>query len=332
MGITFLTPYAAVFAAAAVVPLHVFVRRQLRGRRIRAALGLAHPPVWGRIPLALALALVPALVGVAAAQPVLERARTLPERTDVEAFVVIDTSRSMLASARSGARTRFERARAAAAELRRSFPEVPVGLASLESVALPYLFPTTSQAVFDATLADSLFLEATVTHDPAVTTSLGALAAVPRTNYFAPSAKSRVLVVFTDGETLPMDRRLARAFARRPPIRVLFVHLWEESERIYTTGAPEPGYRPDPASGDLLSQAASLVGGRVFGEDDLGRLRAAMRSHLGDGPTRPRMLEGQRVALMPYVTLGLLLPLALLLWRRNLSFARGAFKGGMAGA
>ena len=59
---------------------------------------------------AVALAAVPVLLGIAAAQPVLETTHVVPERTDVEAYVVIDVSRSMLAAAGPGEPTRFERA------------------------------------------------------------------------------------------------------------------------------------------------------------------------------------------------------------------------------
>ncbi len=39
---------------------------------------------------------------------------------------------------------------------------------------------------------------------------------------------------------------------------------------------------------------------------------------LGDGPTRARVLEGERRTLMPYATMLALLPLGFVLLRRNL--------------
>ena len=59
-----------------------------------------------------------------------------------EVVVVLDTSRSMLASASPGAPTRFERAVGFGAALRSRVGDVPFGLASFTDRVLPHLFPT----------------------------------------------------------------------------------------------------------------------------------------------------------------------------------------------
>jgi hypothetical protein len=59
------------------------------------------------------------------------------------------------------------------------------------------------------------------------------------------------------------------------------------------------------------------VGGRVVDESDLGAVQGAAEEFFGSGPTKARPFEGERVALMPYVTLAAFLPLAFVLWRRN---------------
>jgi hypothetical protein len=56
----------------------------------------------------------------------------------------------------------------------------------------------------------------------------------------------------------------------------------------------------------------------VVSEDELGEVRDAARRFLGSGPTSDRSVEGERLALMPYLTLVAFVPLAFLLWRRNL--------------
>ena len=318
MGISLLTPLAGLLAVAAVVPLAVFAGRERRTARIRRALSLAPSSARSRLPVAVALALIPVLLGVAATQPVLERSRSLPERSDAEAFFVVDTSRSMLASASAGAPTRYERAAAAVRELQLELPEVPVGLASITSRVLPHLLPTTDTRVLDATLRESMGVD----RPPAATfvelaTSLGSLADVPRGNYFSPLAEKRLLVVFTDGETQEVGRDLAGPFARRPRIETVFVRFWAAGERIYETGAAESGYVPLPSGGPRLERARALVGGRVFDESELGEVRAAATRFLGPGPTRSRDIEGRRLALMPYLTLAAFAPLAFLLWRRN---------------
>lgn len=318
MEVSFLTPAAALFGLSVLVPLLVVAGRERRLREIRRELGLPQPRRSSQVAFVAGVALVPLLLALAATQPVLEDARVQDERADAEIIVVLDTSRSMLAAAENGAPTRFERARRIALRVHEYLPEVPLGLASMTDRALPHLFPTTDGRVIAATLDDSLAVDRppAARYSP-LATSLNSLAAIPRTNFFSPSAQRRVLVVLTDGEADEIDPSLVRAFRRDPRIDVLFVRLWNGAERIYETGVPETGYRPDPTLRTRLAQAASLAGGRVFGENDVGELIAATRSSLGSGPTRPRALEGERRALMPYLTLAAFLPLALILWRRN---------------
>lgn len=265
-----------------------------------------------------AVALVPLLLALAATQPVLGEARAHDERTDAEIVVVLDTSRSMLASAANGAPTRFERARSLTLRLQASFAAVPLGLASMTDRVLPHLFPTTDRRVVATTLNDTMAVD----RPPAarfapLATSLNGLGAVPRTNFFSPSATRRLLVVLTDGEADAVDPSLARAFRREPRTHVVFVRLWEAEERIYETGFPEAGYRPNRDLGSRLDEASSLVGGRIVAEGAFAQLRAAADDVLGSGPSRRRELEGERLALMPYITLAALLPLAFVLWRRN---------------
>ena len=324
MGVSFLTPAAGIFAISTLVPLAVFLGRERRAREIRAALSLPRPSWKRRAPLALSLALVPGLLGVAAAQPVFDDTRTRAERTDAQVFFVLDTSRSMLASAGPRAETRLERARQAAVALQRALPEIPVGLAVLNQGMFPYVFPTTDSRVIDAVLADSIGIEGARPQRPStfvtstLTTSLGGLAVVPRANYFPPSAERRLLVVFTDGETKAAGPALARAFQRRPRIETIFLRFWDADERLYVTGVAEPGYVPNPAFGARLAEVSSIVGGRVFDEAELAAAQNAAEDFFGSGPTRARPFGGERVALMPYVTLAAFVPLAFLLWRRNL--------------
>jgi von Willebrand factor type A domain len=319
VDVKFLTPLAALFALAALLPLAVFLGRQRRAGAIRSTLGLAEPSRASRLPLALALAAVTGLLGLAAAQPVVEQSRSRPERTDAEAFVALDISRSMLAAADVEAPTRLDRARRLAVRLRDTLPEVPIGVVSLTDRVLPHAFPTTDRRVFVATIEDAVGIERPGPNlFSTVATSLGALASVPKLNYFSPTARKRLLVVLTDGETLPVRRDLARAFHVRPRIETILVQFWDADERIYATGVAEGGYRPLPGAEATLERVASLVGGRVFPEDDAREVGAAAREIVGEGKRRQRQLEGERLALMPYVTLAAALPLAFLLLRRNL--------------
>jgi len=323
-NVSFLTPVAGVFALSILLPLAAFLGRERRAGEIRSALNLPGSSRASRASIAASLAVVPVLLGLAASQPVIESERTRPERTDAEAFFVLDISRSMFASARRGSPTRLDRARKAVGSLQRSLPEIPAGLATFNETVLPYVLPTTDTRVIDATLADSLAIDGSGPPPlsefvvPELTTSVSALAAVPKANFFSPSAEKRLLVVLTDGETTEATDVLARAFQRRPRIQTIFVRLWDANERIYTTGVAETGYVPDPALTARLERASSLVGGRLFSEEQLGEVQEAAERILGSGPTRARDFGGERLALMPYVTLTAFLSLAFLLWRRNL--------------
>src|SRR5207249_11550657 len=99
---------------------------------------------------------LPALVAVAAAQPVVVRERMVQERADAQAFFVLDTSLSMRAAAGPGAPTRLARAKRLAMRLERTLGDVPVGIASMTDRSLPNLMPTTDQTLFDRTVEQAI--------------------------------------------------------------------------------------------------------------------------------------------------------------------------------
>jgi von Willebrand factor type A domain len=320
MELRFLTPLGAVFVVAALVPLGVLLLRERRARRVRQALRLRQTSLRDLLPVAVALAAVVGLLALAATQPIVETERTVEERTDAEAFVLVDVSRSMLASADAGSPTRLERARHVAEELRQRVPQVPIGLLSLTDRVLPHLFPTTDGTVFVATLEEALGIERP---PPALffstrATSLNALETIPARDFFRKTARRRLLVVLTDGESQDVTSDLRRAYSRRPPIETYLVHVWDAEEAIYETGVPERGYEPDSASARVVANVAGQVGGRVFAESETDELAAAAESFFGEGATRERVIEGDRRALMPFVTLAALFPLGFVLLRRNL--------------
>lgn len=314
----FLTPLAALVALAGLLPLAAFLGRERRARRVRETLGLSDPPPGPRRALLAALVAVPAFGGLAAAQPVIDRSKTVAERADAEALFVLDTSRSMAAAPGPSEPTRFDRARDIALEIRARLPEVPAGVASFTDRTLPHLFPTIDASSFRGTLARSVGVERPPPLQSYATlaTDFSALSAVAEGNLFSPSAGKRLLVVLTDGETRKVEPRLGDAL-RKAEIRTIFVHVWGADEGIFITSEPEAQYRPDPTSKSMLAQTAALVDGALFAEDDVGAAVARARAELGNGPTRPRR-QRDLLALMPYATLAAALPLGLVLRRRNL--------------
>lgn len=318
MEVSLLTPLGALFVLTALVPLAIYRRGEARARRTRSALGLAEPARSSRAAHVAVLVTLCGLLGLAATQPVVATTRTIPERTDAEVFIVLDTSRSMLASASPDAPIRIDRARDYALRIRDELPEVPVGVASMTDRLLPHLFPTTDRKVFAQTLESSIGIERPPPRIATVTvTSLDALAAAPKLSYFPPSIAKRVLVVLTDGETRPLEQDLARAFRRRPPIHTVFLHVWDDRERVYNAGIAEVGYTPDAGSREVLDSVAGRIDGEVFAEASAGEIAGAVRRLLGTGPTIDREHEGKRRSLMPYVTLAVVFPLGFVLRRRN---------------
>lgn len=264
--------------------------------------------------------LVAGLLALAAAQPVLSRVEPRRGRTDVEALVVVDITRSMRARDGLRGKTRFDRARAAAKVLRDGLPDVPFGLASLSDRVLPHLFPTTSLNAYTATVDRSLGIERPPPDRSGRgrATALAALSALSTQNFYGAAAKRRVAVVITDGETLPVDLGTLRG-RLLGRVTTLFVHVWGPDERVYRHRVPERAYRPDPLSRAALAEVARAVGGRAFAEDELGEAVAALDEAIGEGPSGPQGRELQSLELAPHAALATLAPLLFLLWRRNFS-------------
>lgn len=320
MSLTILTPVGAFLTLGVVVPLVALVRARRKAARVREGLGVRTP---GRrallVPLG-ALVAGAALLGLAAAQPVFEWTSDRRIRTDAEAFVVLDVTRSMLAQRDVDAPMRIERAKAAATAIRAALPEVRVGVASLTDRVLPHVFPTADQEVFAATIERSVGIERPPPRAAFATgaTSLSALATLRGLRYFTPTSKERVAIVLTDGESQPVaNARLGGLFRREPAIDVVLVHVWNEEERVYSRGVPEPQYLPDPSSRATLDRLAASTRGAVFTEHQVGAAAGAARELLGSGPTVVLGEQAGTLALAPYLAAAALLPFGLLLWRRD---------------
>ena len=318
LAVAFVSPWAGLVGFVAPVPLAALFLGARRSDRIAALLGLRPAP--GRVAVAAgAIIAVGVLVGAAAAQPVASSRAPRLVRADAEAWFVVDTSRSMLAARSPASPTRFERAERAAIALRARLPNVEAGIASFTDRAVPNLFPTSSQSAFAATALRALAIERPPP-GPAGTlrsSSFAGLGAIPRDEYFVPSAKRRIIVVLTDGETRPFDiRQAARPFG--PKYLVLFIGFWSPSERVYAPdGSPEP-YRPDAASRGDTERLVRAVHGASFDETQLDAAARAVHEFLGRGPTHRVGNAPKPVPLAPWLLAGALLPLGLLLWRRGL--------------
>ena len=320
MDFALLTPLGALLALGVVVPLLAlrFVRR--RATHVRGMLRLPEPTRVSRRVTVAALAGCGVLLGLAAAQPRIEWTSTRQVRTDAEAFVVLDTSRSMLARESPTAAIRYHRARRAALRFRDALSDVPFGIASLTDRLLPHLFPSPNEDVFIATLTRSIGIDRPPPQGHFVTTAtrLEALESVVLRRFFTPSARSRLLIVITDGESVPVaGASLGAAFQRPPGVDAVFLHVWDDDERVYAGSQIEPQYSPDPRARSILEAVAGAVGGEVFAEGNVDEAIAKARDFVGEGELEARGERRNRIALAPYLAGAVFLPLALLLWRRD---------------
>ena len=313
---TFLTPLGGLLVLAVVLPLAGLVLAERRVAAARALLRLARPP--GGVPRAtiVALAAVPVLLGLAVAQPALRAPETANVRTDAQAMFVLDTSRSMLASAGPGEASRLARAQRAAVRLRSAIDDVPAGVGTLTDRALPNLLPVADTAAFDATVERALGIERPPPQEVNVNaTTLAPLTELVTQGYYSTSARRKLLFVLTDGETRSYDvGAVGRSLRAGRGVSLILVHFWKPGERVYRpSGRPEAAYFPHQESRRELDRLAAAAGGASFGEDELAAAAARARSEFGSGKTASQGIRPHTIPLAPYVAAASLLPLAFLL-------------------
>lgn len=319
MDLGFLTPLAGLVAFAVILPLAAFARSEQRTAQVRSVLRLA-PPGGSRRQTIAAIVLLALLVGIGAAQPILEQTREHSARSDVQAFLLLDTSRSMLAASAPGEETRYDRAEAAARRFRESLPGLPIGIASLTDRVLPLVFPSANPDTFERVLSNSIAVDkpASRAADNTRASALDATAVVPDRNFFR-GTRRRLVLILTDAETQRLHPQRLQAQFVGSGIDTILVRIGRPTERIFgPDGGVEP-YVPDPGSAAAANEYVAAVGGRAFGEDELDEAIGAARDTIGTGRTTLQIEASDVRPLGPYVFLAALLPLSFLLWRRNVA-------------
>lgn len=318
MGVSFLSPWALAVGLLALAGVAVLVVSERRSRRLCGVLGLGARPIWSVGIDAAALLVLGLLLALAAAQPVVSEVRSTDGRTDAEAIVVFDITRSMLARESPAAATRLERARSVAKQLRARLADVPVGVSSLTDRLLPHLFPTVSTTAFTSTIDRAIQIERPPPERRASrATAFGALADLGRQGFFGAGARTRVAVVLTDGESIPFNLNELRAPLVSGRVSLYFVHLWSATERVFDARQQAERYRPSRTSRAVVERIAREVKGGVFAERQVEQALAALETKLGTGPVERRGRELRAVPLAPYAAAAALVPLALVLLRRN---------------
>jgi hypothetical protein len=321
MGVSFLTPLAGLFALTAAIPLAALLLMEGRTRRLRQIFSLATPKRRELVTAAIALALLPALVAVAATQPVVIHKQTLTERLDAQVMLVFDTSLSMSARRGPAAPTRLARAKQEARALIPRLGDIPVGMATMTDRVLPSLMPTTNIGVAFRTLDQSIWINQPPPSLPyqGRATPFQALVPVASDGLFAPDVRHPILVIFTDGEEHALPPFSSpESLAQQVAIPPLFVHVWAPTEHIYTHGHINPNYVPDPSSVRALTQFARVTHGKYFREGDMKGLLSAIRAEAGSKPATTLSLGYARIPLAPWFLLAGVVPLGFLFYRRNL--------------
>jgi hypothetical protein len=320
MGVSFLTPLAGLFALTAAIPLAALILMEGRMRRLRRFFSLATPRRRELVTTAVALAILPALVAVAATQPVVIHKRTLTERVDTQVFLLFDTSLSMSARGGPQAPTRLARAKQEARALIPQLGNIPVGIATMTDRVLPSMMPTTNVGVALRTVDQSVSIDQPPPslQYPGRATTLEALLPIASDHLFPPGVKHPILIIFTDGEEQPLPPFTSLdSLAQQVTIPPLFVHVWAPTEHIYEHGRIDLKYVPDPSSSRVLTQFAGFTHGQVFREGDLNGLLGAIHAEAGSKPATTTTLGYARIALGPWFLLAGVVPLGFLFYRRN---------------
>ena len=264
MAVSLLTPSGLLLALGVVLPLVVllFVRR--RARTVRRGVALVEPPSRAFVATVVAFARDRRCSSASPQRSPWSSRRGRSASEPTRRPSSSSTCRGRCSHGKTPARhAASTRAKTFAKTLRASLPEIRFGVASITDRTLPHLFPSADREVFDATVDRSLGIEQPPPRSSLaqLSTNLEALATIRSQRYFAPKSPKRLVVVLTDGETQPVSgARLASLFGRPPVTHVVFVHFWSRDERVFTEGAPEPQYRPEPV---LASRPRRARQGRV---------------------------------------------------------------------
>ena len=313
LDVVFLTPRDSLVGLAGVIPLAALVVGRARAARVRRRLHLPGGRAGFELLAGAAIVAIAALLGLAAAQPVLEHATERRVRTDAAALFVIDTSRSMQSSASPSAPTRLQRARVAALATRDLLSSIPAGVASITDRVLPLLLPSPDERVFDSVVTRALAADSPPPRDRnVVATTFNALRNIGPGNFFAGTARHRVVILLTDGESRQFDSAgVAAALRREPRIGLVVWRIGSEGDRFWSAdGTADPDFRPARSAPAAL-RALSEGGARPVA--DARAAATAARSLLGSGPEVGAGTLTGRTPLSPYAVAAALVPLAGLL-------------------
>ena len=126
-------------------------------------------------------------------------------------------------------------------------------------------------------------------------------------------------MIITDAESTTFNYTgVKKSFEARPRTAVVLVRIGGSGERVYgPDGLPESDYVPPPATGSTLKAFLDATRGRAFDEHQVGGAEHAAQAALGPGPTANLGSTSNRHDLAPWLVVAAVVPLGVVLRRRN---------------
>jgi uncharacterized protein (DUF58 family) len=243
-------------------------------------------------------------------QPVVRTQTSLRARTDAQAFVVVDTSRSMAAAPSLSGPSRLARAKRVALAVAPQLRDVPVGVATFTDRVLPNLFPTSDRAAFDSAVLSLAVEDPPPREVNTVATTLDALRQIATQGFFPQSVRKRAIVLITDGESRPFDPAVVARTLGAHGIQLAIIRVGGGADRVWRAdGKPEANCRPDPRGAALSTQRLASAAQAPTGPGSGGVVARAF----GSGPSTVVGVQPRTRSLAPIPALLALLPLFLIL-------------------
>lgn len=271
------------------------VRRVRRERRAALALGLEPQRAWRAAERAVCAAIVIALAVFAASEPSLRQTKRVKLRQDAEAYLFVDASASMLASASMHSPTRLQQARAAGERFARELPtDLPLGAGALPQAPLPLTVPIGDRQLFitainrqttPGTLPEQYYGGVTAT-------DFSNLNLLTSARFFRKESKHRIVIVLTDAEGPSFDSTALVATLHKAHIKLVVVRFGSSNDRLWLRPprhAPilVKEFAPDLSDLGEMRLLASETGGGFYEPNQVGAAIQKVTRLAGHGPDRP---------------------------------------------
>ena len=290
-SLTFASPAGAVLCGVALVPLCVLAVTLRRNRRAASVLGLAPAGSRPALPAALAAAGVCALLGIAAAQPVLQ---TTEQPEDAHRLggdlrrrrVPVDGGRPRRAAPTPGSSARAPQSGGCARPSRRSRPVSRASPTACFRISSQR--PTSRSSRKRSAVRSGSQIAAAAGRSPRSPPRSAALPALVDDGFFSRGAERRTCVVVTDGESVPFSaaRGGADSSVGHGAAGSSSSSVGSAAERVFRPDGTPRGATtaPPPTRAPTSTASRPPRADRPTTEDQLDAAGAALRAAAVAGP------------------------------------------------